>query len=516
MKTKTFLMAAVTVLMAAACNKEQNGLDLRRTIAIDPVVTRATETDFEAGDKVGLTITRGSEVYASNQCMTHDGNRFTSDLYWYTEGEQTSKFVAYYPYASTIPSTFSVAADQSGEGYGSSDLMSAVKTDVVPQGSVTMLFKHMMTRVVVEIDNQVGAAISNVSLQNAILSSTVDFDNQTVSLAEGTAQDITMHTLEANSRYCAIVVPQTVGFKLSFTVNGEKTITKKLNQVTLKAGGQYTIKAVVVAGDVTVSMSGEIQNWSDEGLITEKEITFNEYDDYFEYDGVNYTTKVLPDGKKWMTQNLCFIPEGKNVSSVPGDGTGIWYPYSIVEGVAQPATDEATIKANGYLYDYKTLLNASEITAENLASFEGTQGICPKGWHIPTRSEYFALCGNSNRSAYLDEPTGTKTDETACFYDVAFSAGTVVKFNEGGFNYPLVGTIANNKYMTTVIDDSKTDVSEYIGKPAMTYLATSSPNSATQFFGMMTTFTTTNKKGKVSLSYATIASAAVSVRCVKD
>ena len=91
-----------------------------------------------------------------------------------------------------------------------------------------------------------------------------------------------------------------------------------------------------------------------------------------------------------------------------------------------------------------------------------------------------------------------------------------MKFNEGGFNYPLVGTIANNKYMTTVIDESKTEVSEYIGKPAMTYLATSSPNSATQFFGMMTTFTTTNKKGKVSLSYATIASAAVSVRCVKD
>lgn len=515
MKKKVFLMLAVAAAtVTVGCNKNLPQPD-PMTVAIDPLITRATETDFEAGDKVGLTITRGEEVFATNYQMTYDGSKFTSDLQWYSEGEQNSTFTAYYPYASEVPTTFAVSSDQSEGGYTSSDLMGARKDEVTPQAAVTMLFKHLLTRIVVNIDNQLGATVTSVKLQNSVASCDVDFAQMKVSVKEAEASDIAMYPVTKDSRYAAIVVPQTVKFRISIAVEGGKTITKSLNEVTLKAGGQYTINAVIMPSDVAVSISGEIENWSDEGVIPEKEITFHEYENYFEYDGENYNTVVLPDGNKWMAENMRFLPEGKVVSGTPGDGAGVWYPYTSDGTTATAKTDAASIAAMGYLYDYKTLLG-KDITADNLGTFEGCQGICPPGWHVPSRAEYYALCGNSNRSAYLGEPTGTQTDPTACFYDAAYSAGTVGKFNDAGFNFPLTGTIANNIYNLLIIDSSVCSVEAYYGKARMTFLATSSPNSATQFFGLMTTFTSVNNKGKVSLSYVTLDKGAVALRCVKN
>lgn len=516
MKKNFILMLAVAAAtMTVSCNKNlPQGGDVAK-IAIEPVITRATETDFETGDKIGLTIIRSGQTYAQNQCMSYDGSQFTSDLFWYTEGEQTSDFTAYYPYAETVPASFSVAVDQSDKGYGGSDLMAASKKEVTPQASVTMVFKHMLTRIVVDIDNKVSAKVSKVILKGSIPSATVDFDQMTATVSEAEASDIEMFPVAADTRYAAIVVPQTVKFRVSILLDNGKVLNKTLNEVTLKAGGQYTINAVVMPGDVSVSLVGDIEAWSDEGVISNREVTFHEYENYFEYDGENYNTVELPDGNKWMAENMRFIPDGKEPSSTPGDGAGVWYPYTSDGATATAKTDAASIAAMGYLYDYKTLLG-KDITADNLDTFEGCQGICPPGWHVPTRAEYYALCGNSNRSAYLDEPTGTRTEPTACFYDAAYSAGTVGKFNDAGFNFPLTGTIALNVYNLLIIDSSVCSVEAYYGKARMTYLATSSPNSETQFFGVMTTFTSVNNKGKVSLSYVTLEKGAVALRCVKN
>lgn len=515
MKKAFVFFAATVTMMSLSCTKSSPVPQQTRTIAIDPLITKATETDFEEGDKVGVTITRGSESFAVNECMTHDGSKFTSDLIWYSEGQMESKFVAYYPYSESIPATFTVADDQSGAAYGTSDLMGAVKEDVVPQASVTMIFKHLLTHIVVSIDNQVGAKISEITLGNSILSGSVDMEEMKVTVdSEAAAADIKMHPVKADTTYAAIVIPQEVKFFLTIKVDGGRTITKTLTSTTLKAGGQYTINATIVPGDLSVSMSGEIQNWNDEGVISEKEVTFEEFDTYFIYDDERYNTVELPDGNKWMAENMRFVPGGKKISSTPGDGTGIWYPYTSDGTTATPKTDAASISAMGYLYDYKTLLG-KDITADNLGTFEGCQGICPPGWHVPTRAEYFALCGNSNKSDYLDEPNGTKTDPAACFYDASYSAGTVGKFNDAGFNFPLTGTIANSIYNLLTIDSSVCSVEDYYGKARMTFLATSSPNSATKFFGVMTTFTSANNQGKVSLSHVTLDKGAVVLRCVK-
>ena len=86
---------------------------------------------------------------------------------------------------------------------------------------------------------------------------------------------------------------------------------------------------------------------------------------------------------------------------------------------------------------------------------------------------------------------------------------------------------AEGKYsVTPVLSESNCTVSEYYGKPGLTYVMSStsykpafnSENELTyiQFFSLMTTFTAAKyPEGRVSLAYASTVSGQ-QVRCVKD
>jgi len=295
-----------------------------------------------------------------------------------------------------------------------------------------------------------------------------------------------------------------------------------------KAGSAWKVKVAEDFSKVTVEVSGAQDG--EQGLLqivaceadgttvtsskAVKYLSFDELETYFMYYGEKYNTVVLPDGNKWMAQNLRYVPTGKTVSATPGDGAGVWYPYTSDGTTTTAATSKEAIQENGLFYNYNTLLGG-EITAENFTSFEGAQGICPRGWHVPTRAEYYALCGNSNACARLGEK-GTQINPEAYFYVPTTQAGTVGSFNEGGFNFTLCGSIGNNKYNSPIIDSTVCDNEEFFGKPRMAYIATSTANTATYFFAMMTTFTSANMAGKVSLSFAALDKAAVSLRCVKN
>ena len=148
-KSLTFIFAAALLV---SCQQEENETttpsDSR--ITISPVITRATEVNFETGDKIGVTIIQnGDFVYAENKLMTFNDGVFAGDLLWYPEGNDKSQIVAYYPYREgNTPTSFSVEADQT-TGYGASDLMAASNKDVLPTvNTITMNFKHLLTKLV--------------------------------------------------------------------------------------------------------------------------------------------------------------------------------------------------------------------------------------------------------------------------------------------------------------------------------------------------------------------------------
>lgn len=531
-KILTFMFAAT---LLASCQQEENEtttVDTNSRITIAPIITRATEVDFENTDQIGVTITQSNDfVYASNKLMTFNDGVFTGDLLWYPEGNDESQIVAYYPYhAAGTPTSFTVKADQTDQatGYGASDLIAASKSGVLPSANaIVMNFKHILTKLVINIENETQSNISSVILKGSVPTATLDLTALSVTADENaTAADITAQAVAANETYRAIVIPQTVAFTLEVATADGKTLSQKLTSTTLAQGGQYSVNVRVLPDDIIVTLSGKIESWTDEGEIgADNEVAFEEHldENYFLYDGLRYNTVTLANGTTWMAEPLAYLPKGYTPSTDPTADSHVWYPYEIVDGAAVSLTEENSIKELGYLYDLQAALGGKEITESNVRSFEGAQGICPKGWHIPTRMEFVALCGLSNAA---ENESGNLTDANALFYDASYTGGKLTKYNSAGWNYTLTGMrwfTTTPKYQTTGFTSTNTTeelLAKYEKRPALTYIISSSyaktlTSGDIQFFAQMTTFTKSYLEGRINVAYSSSKSG-MQLRCVRD
>lgn len=534
-KSLTFIFAAALLV---SCQQEENEATTpaNSRITISPIITRATEVNFETGDKIGVTITQnGDFVYAENKQMTYNDGVFAGDLLWYPEGNDKSQIVAYYPYKeSNTPASFTVETDQTS-GYGASDFMAAKKSDVLPTTNViSMNFKHMFTKLVINVTKEVEANISSIALKGSIPTATLDLSALTVTAdANASATSIVAQAVKANETYRAIIVPQTVALTLEVATSDGKTLSQKLTSTTLAQGGQYSVNIRVLPDDIEVKLSGDIENWTDEGEIgADNEIPFEEHLDqnYFLYDNVKYKTVTLSNGTTWMAEPLIYLPKGYTPSSDPTADSHVWYPYEITaDGATVATTKESAIKELGYLYDFQAALGGKEITDSNLTSFEGAQGICPKGWHIPTRLEYFNLVGKTTNDADGKVPA----DGDKALFMIQLMMEPNIITDGCRIQLPILRCSYGNKSYrrrqlpkTAIADDAKIQAAWH-GKPAMNYLMTSTAykpiyNSTSglltniQFFGLMSTINATKyPEGRLSLSYVSL-KAGMQVRCIRD
>ncbi len=249
-------------------------------------------------------------------------------------------------------------------------------------------------------------------------------------------------------------------------------------------------------------------------------------------DGVTYKTVTLANGQTWMAENLRFIPEGEKVSENPAEGN-IWYPADPGKGAA--LKDETAVKKMGLLYNHNIALgidaakidalvkaNDAEGLEAYLKSFEGVQGICPEGWHIPTAVEYTNVFGKGIGNI--------ETVTSAPFYDKDMESGNLKTANAAGYNFQLTGTIfkANfsvpASYNKNVIKDNPN--AGWNGKNGLTYSISSSLYKVNtdkagavknaQFYGLMSNFAKNfAENGALALSYNAIGNGCT-VRCVKN
>lgn len=226
-------------------------------------------------------------------------------------------------------------------------------------------------------------------------------------------------------------------------------------------------------------------------------------------------------GNYWMTENLRTIPEGMTVSEDPKDKSGLWYPYTYTDvkiedgkakATAKVAKDEATIKTNGYLYSANVYLGGVEFGKENFTSFEGVRGICPEGWHIPTKADFVALNGYA-QSKGKDIPE--VSDDKAPFYDAKYKGGKYE--NAVGCNWnPVLAGVVTTVYSTNVITELNSTKTELFNKPALNYWAGSTGVNETQVWAMITTFSkSAYPEGRLHTSFCN-APFGVAVRCVMD
>ena len=99
--------------------------------------------------------------------------------------------------------------------------------------------------------------------------------------------------------------------------------------------------------------------------------------------------------------------------------------------------------------------------------------------------------------------------------------------NEAGFNWDFPGSMMRNtntatgKYLAVVTKESTCSVTEWLGKNATTYYMGSTGHAPVntetnrQFMSMMSTFTSTYKEGRASVSYSNYLGG-YALRCIRD
>ncbi|WP_295939402.1 FISUMP domain-containing protein [uncultured Alistipes sp.] len=239
-------------------------------------------------------------------------------------------------------------------------------------------------------------------------------------------------------------------------------------------------------------------------------------DDKLVYGGVTYKTVTLKDGNVWMAENLRYVPAGKTVSGDPTASAGIWYPYSSDGTTVTALTDAESVAKYGYLYDVETALGGVTLTEANHKSFEGVQGICPDGWHIPTLDECMEIaCLASKFTAW--EETDARVNTDSPYYDSDYNATRITSLDNDGFNFTFAGVrmqatpSATGSYVKNVYDDHLS--LSYVHGSAGYQYAASTGNI--QMLAMMTTYNATYPDGRLSVAFLGHKYGAA-VRCVKD
>ena len=427
------ILAGAALLALVACNKTPNTepqpVDFSQyKLRVEPVITRVTETNFENGDAIGLAVVRTGGAYAANEKLTYDGTAFSGSLNWYDNGDEACTLKAYYPYkeGEGLPTMFSVQQDQT-KGTAASDFVSAVKENVLPSANaVSVVFKHQLSRVVTTVKNLSGADIEDIVFEEFVPVATIGAD-LTAKATDG-AKWQPMKPFFKEDKYYLIVPAQTVKPVVKVTVGG-KTLTQELAEVSLEPGKEYSLSMVVKKEEIKVVLAGEIENWNDGG----------------DYDGVKYNVVKMKDGKWWMAQNLAYLPEGYTpATDLSAVTAGIFAPLQVNEGqtAAEFTTDPAVVAKNGYLYQAEVALGVKVGNLQSEADaklLEAAQGVCPKGWHVPTIQDIIGLVGKA--------VSPIKTNADAPYYDGA--NGLIKLLNADGFNMDAFGAIS-------ILDNTKT------------------------------------------------------------
>lgn len=370
---RKILFMALAVLIAAGCAESEKGT---LCVKIAPAIrTRVTGLHFDTGDRIGLTISKGSAPYAENVPMTYDGTAFTaSGLSWYNDLNEKSVLTAYYPYAEGgRPDEFTVSSDQT-QGNGPSDLLAAVKTDVTPVSApVGMIFYHVMSQLTIVVSNSSSAVVTGVSVGGLVPTAEIDYSMPKAAAKSGVAAaEVKACEVKPGATYRAILVPQQAALTVTVTTDDGRSHTKTLSSAQLESGRRYDMSVLVTNEEIQISLSGDIGDWEDGGSL-DGSGGGDDGDDSqtLSYGGVTYRTTTVGE-TVWMVENLRYVPDEALLTK------GIWYPDG--------NEDAEYVREHGMLYSFTVALGGAQVV-----SGAPVRGICPEGWHVPYIDELQTL-----------------------------------------------------------------------------------------------------------------------------
>ena len=281
---------ALLALVACADDNEPQYKDARHTPmtfeVTHPSQTRATATNFEGGDRIGLYVAQADAPLeiggnlVNNEALTYNGSRWTAahTLYW---DEGTYNAYAYYPYIQGVSSIddqpFSVATDQSTAktatalgGYEASDLLFATSKGIKASASpINLIFKHIMSKLKIRLvkgEDFEGEmpTTAQVYIHNTVPTATIDLQaGMATRYVKGTQQTITAHQ-DDDYVFSAILVPQRVENRQPLVEVVMKGVSYMYeSKFVFKPGVEHLVNLIITNNpdNVKIEIGGEVENW---------------------------------------------------------------------------------------------------------------------------------------------------------------------------------------------------------------------------------------------------------------
>lgn len=291
MNIRPIILTAVIII--AGCNKVEipdAAIDGAMHFNVSHPATKATETAFEAGDKMGVYIAayEGGKPLAlqlggnfkNNNPVTFDGTKWTADpvIYWDEDIEKYDVY-AYYPF--TEPSSidempFSVALDQRTmetadalSAYEASDFLFATAKGVTSEGGdVNLVFRHKMSKFTVKLIK--GAdyegelpANATVYIHSTVTDCVIDLaTGDVVKNPYSAAKTITAKQMD-EATHTAIIVPQMLVNKKPLVEIVFKDVSYMVEtKFQFKSGTHHVLNITVNNNPdkVKIEIGGEIEN----------------------------------------------------------------------------------------------------------------------------------------------------------------------------------------------------------------------------------------------------------------
>lgn len=284
---QVMLLAGAAATMLSACSSQDtpevdnNGKKEITLLCQYPGETRATDTNFENSDQIGVFITEADAALQiggnvlNNEQFTYNGSTWAAarKAYW---DAGTFNVYAYYPYAKSVNDTedysFEVQTDQSThEGVTASDFLWASKEGVTASASpVTLKFSHSLSKVIVKIEKSEDyeGDIPNdckVSIIGTVTKACVDLSTGGVAKDNYAGTGAIVAQKIDNTTYQAIVVPQNIETRRPLIeIESEGVSYLMEGKLSFKQGCAHTL-VVTLSKNPTqtkIEIGGSIGGWN--------------------------------------------------------------------------------------------------------------------------------------------------------------------------------------------------------------------------------------------------------------
>ena len=288
MKIKyTVIYLAAALLATTSCSKEEGNSDNGQLLLAPalPNMSKATETEFESGDRFGIYAVESKEDaplplqlsgnWANNSMALYNGTNWSiSPVIWWNNASKLD-VIAYYPYNSNPNSVdnylFTIEEDQRESGFTLSDLMWAkAKGAERSAGAVALNFRHKLSRLDIKLirgDDFEGdiPADAVVRVMGTVSSAIMDMESGGIEKdPQGKEMTITAHQ-RGVGEYSAIIVPQKILNQIPLVeilVNNVSYLVS--SRFIFEEGVRHTLNITLNSdpNKILITIGGGIEDWN--------------------------------------------------------------------------------------------------------------------------------------------------------------------------------------------------------------------------------------------------------------